>query len=330
MSRHSNIALFVPHLGCSHRCSFCNQNAITGVLEQPTADDVKRAVQTAALSDKYSPQNTEIAFFGGSFTAIDRDYMLSLLDAAEPYVKGGAVKGIRISTRPDAIDEEILSLLSEKGVTAIELGAQSMLDSVLIANGRGHSAEQVRISSRLIKEKGFSLGLQMMTGLYKDNDEGAKYTAEEICELKPDTVRIYPAITLRGTYLATLYKTGKYSPQTLESAVNLCSELLNQFEKEGIKVIRLGLHSITEADYIAGPWHPAFRELCESRLYLLTAKRQLKTSGDYTLLVRDSDISKMVGQSRANIEFLKEIGYNCNVKGDSSLLKYEVKIKERV
>ncbi len=330
MSRHSNIAIFVPHSGCNHRCSFCNQNSITGILNQPTADDVVNAVKTAIKSKNYSPKDTEIAFFGGSFTAIDKDYMLSLLNAAEVFVKNGTVKGVRISTRPDAIDEEILSLLKVKGVTAIELGAQSMVDEVLLANRRGHTADKVRTASQLIKQNGFSLGLQMMTGLYKDTDDGARYTAAEICKLQPDTVRIYPAITLKGTQLASLYKSGEYLPQTLESAVELCSELLNQFEKEGIKVIRLGLHSITEEDFIAGPWHPAFRELCESKLYLKAAKKKLKKQGNYTLFVRECDISKMVGQSRKNIEFLKEIGYNCNVKGDSSLLKYEVKIKESV
>lgn len=330
MSRHSNIAIFVPHSGCNHRCSFCNQNSITGILSQPTADDVVNAVKTAVKSKNYSAKDTEIAFFGGSFTAIDKDYMLSLLNAAEPFVKDGTVKGIRISTRPDAIDEEILSLLKVKGVTAIELGAQSMVDEVLLANRRGHTANKVLEASQLIKQNGFSLGLQMMTGLYKDTDNGARYTAEEICKLQPDTVRIYPAITLKGTQLASLYKSGEYLPQTLESAVELCSELLNQFEKEGIKVIRLGLHSITEEDFIAGPWHPAFRELCESKLYLKAAKEKLKKQGNYTLFVRECDISKMVGQSRKNIEFLKEIGYNCNVKGEPSLRKYEVKIKESV
>ena len=330
MSRHSNIAIFVPHSGCSHRCSFCNQNSITGILNQPTAEDVANAVNTAVKSKNYSAKDTEIAFFGGSFTAIDKDYMLSLLNAAEVFVKNGTVKGIRISTRPDAIDEEILSLLKVKGVTAIELGAQSMVDEVLLSNRRGHTANQVLEASKLIKQNGFSLGLQMMTGLYKDTDDGARYTAKEICKLQPDTVRIYPAITLKGTQLAILYKSGEYLPQTLDSAVELCSELLNQFEKEGIKVIRLGLHSITEEDFIAGPWHPAFRELCESRLYLEAAKEKLKKQGNYTLFVCDRDISKMVGQSRKNIEFLKEIGYNCNVKGEESLRKYEVKIKESV
>lgn len=330
MSRHANIAIFVPHVGCSHRCSFCNQNAITGIQDLPTASDIDAAVHTATAGAGYDPQNTEIAFFGGSFTAIDRSYMLELLNAAYLYVQNGTVKGIRISTRPDAITHEILETLRQKGVTAIELGAQSMRDEVLVANGRGHTAEQVRIASAMIKEYGFSLGLQMMTGLYTDDDNGAEYTANEICKLKPDTVRIYPAITLKGTRLGTLYQNGQYKPQTLENAVDLCSRLLRMFEQHKIQVIRLGLHSITQEEYLAGPWHPAFRELCESRLYLQAAKAKLLKRGNYTLSVHPTAISKMVGQARANIEILKQIGYNCNVNGDKSLSKYEVKIKEGV
>lgn len=330
MSRHANIAIFVPHVGCGHRCSFCNQNAITGMRQLPAEDAVHTAVHTAACGAQYKPENTEIAFFGGSFTAIRREYMLSLLNAAYGYVKNGTVRGVRISTRPDAVNTEILQLLKQKGVTAVELGAQSMVNAVLSANGRGHTAEQIYDASRKIRSYGFSLGLQMMTGLYTDDDAGARYTAEQLCACKPDTVRIYPAITLKGTRLAELYAAGKYRPQTLDAAVQLCAELLMFFEKQDIPVIRLGLHSIEQADYIAGPWHPAFRELCESRLYLQAALPQFKHKGRYMLYVHPSAVSKMIGQSRANIEFLKQMGYNCNVYGDSSLSKYEVVSKESV
>ena len=176
-----NISIFVPHNGCPQQCSFCNQKTITGQAYQPTAKDVDEAVQKALRKKGYE---FEIAFFGGSFTAIDRAYMTELLDAAEPYVKSGAVKGIRISTRPDYIDDEILTLLKAKGVTAIELGAQSMDDEVLSANMRGHTAEDVVNASTLIKSYGFELGLQMMTGLYLDTDEKDIETARKIIELK--------------------------------------------------------------------------------------------------------------------------------------------------
>lgn len=329
MSRHANIALFVPHIGCPHRCSFCDQRAITGVQHPPTPADVHTAVRIAAAGAGYDPAQTEIAFFGGSFTAIDPAYMRSLLDAAQPYLQNGSVRGVRVSTRPDAINSEILALLRKKGVTTIELGAQSMSDDVLCANGRGHTAAQVRRAAEQIRAGGFSLVLQMMTGLYQDTDAGALFTAKALCACRPDAVRIYPAITLKGTRLADLYGKGLYRPQPLEAAVSLCAELLQLFRAEGIPVIRLGLHSIEKQNYLAGPWHPAFRELCESRLYLQLARARLQRPGRYALYVHPAALSKMIGQSRANIAFLNRIGYNCNVYGDASMPPYEVKCKER-
>lgn len=172
--KHANVAIFVPHNGCPHQCSFCNQRSITGQQVQPTPQDILSAIQVAKSSQNAQIRETEIAFFGGSFTAIERSYMCALLNVAAPFVKDKTFSGIRISTRPDAIDDEILTLLKQYGVTSIELGAQSMDDSVLVHNQRGHTAEQVRTASRLIKSYGFSLGLQMMTGLYGDTVNGAR------------------------------------------------------------------------------------------------------------------------------------------------------------
>ena len=198
---HANISIFVPHLGCSHQCSFCNQRHITGCKTLPHSTDIDEAVKIATSSDKYNKDNTEIAFFGGSFTAIEREYMIELLNAAYKYVNDGTVKGIRISTRPDCIDEGILEILKQYGVSSIELGAQSMVDNVLIANNRGHLSGDVVYASKLIKQFGFSLGLQMMTGLYKSCEADDFFTVEKIIEIKPDTVRIYPTITIKNTYL---------------------------------------------------------------------------------------------------------------------------------
>ena len=184
-------------MGCRHRCSFCDQRSITGESSLPRGEDIDKAVKIAMSSPKYSPENTEIAFFGGSFTAIDYDYMTELLCSAYKYVKSRKVKGIRVSTRPDAIDSNILNVLKGYGVTAIELGAQSMDEDVLYANKRGHSAEAVYNASSLIKEYGFSLGLQMMTGLYGSTKEKDRKTVDEFIKIHPDTVRIYPTIILQ-------------------------------------------------------------------------------------------------------------------------------------
>ncbi|MCQ2449840.1 MAG: radical SAM protein [Clostridia bacterium] len=329
MTRHANIALFVPHIGCKLRCSFCDQNAITGQQTLPQPQDVISAVETAMRSPKYDPKTTEIAFFGGSFTAIDPEYRRSLLQAAEPFVKRGDVCGIRISTRPDAINEEILSECKHYGVTAIELGAQSMDDAVLSLNQRGHSVQDVRRACELIRAEGFELGLQMMTGLYGDTDETALETAEQIIRLSPDTVRIYPTIVLQGTYLAKLVQQGVYRPQTVGEAVSLCAKLLERFFEADIPVIRLGLHSIDTDRYIAGPWHPAFSELCYAKIYLARAFDLLNESGSYILYVAPSAVSQMIGQKRENLKILSDHGFRCKVVADPNLKKYEIRTERQ-
>ncbi len=326
--KHANIALFVAHKGCPNTCSFCNQRIISGEVNTASALDVKASVETALAS---GAKDAQLAFFGGSFTAIEDDYRRELLEAAKPYVKNGSISGIRISTRPDKIDEEILSELKEYGVKAIELGAQSMVDEVLLANERGHLSDDVRKSAKLIRDFGFELGLQMMTGLYKDTDEGAIYTANELIKLSPDTVRIYPTVVLEGTRLHELLKTGEFVPQRTESAVKLCARLIPMFEEAGIRIIRVGLHSGGNVDegFVDGAYHPAFKELCESEIYLNKAKESLKDKkiGKYIIYVSPSEISKMVGQKRVNIEKLKEMGFDCTVKSSELLKKYEINIE---
>ncbi len=326
---HSNISIFVPHIGCTNMCSFCNQRYITGTHTAPKIQDVIDAVNIAVSSPKYNPKMTEIAFFGGSFTAINRNYMLDLLKAAYQFVKNGMVCGIRISTRPDAVNDEILLLLKEYGVTSIELGAQSLNDNVLKMNNRGHTAQDVKKAANLIKKHSFSLGLQMMTGLYGDCDKFAIETAKEIIELNPDTVRIYPTIVLKNTDLAALYIDNRYKPQTLEQAVELCSRLLLMFNKTNIKVIRLGLHSIEDDSYIAGPWHPAFSELCYSNIFLENALSRLTEKGSYILYVNPSSVSKMIGQKKKNLTSLKKLGFDCIVKSDDKVALYEIKAERR-
>ena len=325
--KHSNISIFVPHLGCPNKCSFCNQHHIARTEKVPTAADVEAAVNVALKSKNYNPKITEIAFFGGSFTAIERSLMLSLLEAAYPFVKNGTVSGIRISTRPDAINGEILDLLKKYGVTTIELGAQSMCDEVLSLNKRGHNAESVKTASQLIKGSGFSLGLQMMTGLYGSSKERDIETAKQIASLKPDCVRVYPTIVLENTDLAHLAKEKIYSPETTEEAVAVCTEIMAIFEKENIPIIRLGLHTINESAYIAGPWHPAFRELCEARVFRNKIESLLQGKGEYEVLVNPYDLSKAKGQSKSNIDYFNKIGYNIKITASNEISKNDVLVK---
>lgn len=319
-----NISIFVPHQGCPCACSFCNQKTITGQEKLPSADDVKKSVQTALNKKGY---DYEIAFFGGSFTAIDRDYMLTLLTAAYPYVESGQVKGIRISTRPDCIDAEILDILKKYGVTSIELGAQSMDDEVLIANRRGHTAQDVVDASKLIQSYGFELGLQMMTGLYKDTEQKAIDTAKRIIELAPDTVRIYPTVVLKGTYLSELYLKEEYTPLNADDSAELCAQLVPMFEKANIKIIRLGLHSSKDIkdNMLAGGFHDSFGELVKSRI--MVNKILALPPADYQVYVNPRSLSKLKGNNKSNIYLLIERGYNIKIITDNAIDVDELRIK---
>ena len=328
--RHANISIFVPHIGCPNKCSFCDQRYITGMRKAPSDEEVDRAVAAATSGKQYCPEQTEIAFFGGSFTAINRSYMTGLLQAAHRYVEDGTVCGIRISTRPDAVDEEVLSLLKTYGVTSIELGAQSMNDRVLQMNNRGHSSADVRIAARQIKDHGFSLGIQMMTGLYGDDDQKALQTAKDIIALAPETVRIYPTLVLKDTDLEALYDDKKYQPQTLERAVELAAKLYLLFTESGVKVIRLGLHTVEQEALIAGPWHPAFSELCQSKILLTKVLSVLQEPGKYLIRVGKSDLSKMIGQQKENLIRLREKGYDCRVTAADDLADLQFELVKEV
>ena len=313
----------MPHLGCPQQCSFCNQKTITGKQTQPTPQDVRNAVETALRRKGYV---YEIAFFGGSFTAIDREYMTQLLSVANEYIDGGRITGVRISTRPDFIDQSVLDILKKYGVTAIELGAQSMDDQVLKANMRGHTSAQVAEASQLIKSYGFELGLQMMTGLYLDTDQKAIETAEKIIALSPDTVRIYPTVVLKDTYLAKLYEDEIYTPQNVDDAANLCTTLVPMFEKAGIKILRLGLHSSPDIkkNMVAGAFHDSFGEIVKSR-YMLNKILDYPPD-DYEIFVNSKSLSKLKGNQKRNIYFLMEKGYNIKITVNDRLDVDELRI----
>ena len=322
--KHVNVALFVPDEGCPHRCAFCNQRTISGSSARLSAGDVKKAAETA-LKGRFDTTGGEIAFFGGSFTGIERGYMDELLAAAYEYVEKGFFKGIRVSTRPDYISDEILVHLKKYGVSAVELGCQSMVDSVLEANLRGHTSAETEDACRLVRFHGFELGVQMMTGLYTDTDEGAFYTAKRLIALSPDTVRIYPTVVLEGTLLAELYRKGLYVPQSLEDAVSLCAELVKAFEKAGVRVIRLGLHSGggVEEGRIAGAYHPAFAELCRSRILLEELRDELEKAvlpgKTATIRVNPRLLSQLVGQKKSNLKALESEGYKLRIETDEEL-----------
>ncbi|MBQ3947936.1 MAG: radical SAM protein [Ruminococcus sp.] len=316
--KHSNISIFIPHVGCPHQCSFCDQRTISGAQHLPDGNEV-REICSQALAEIKSPENTEIAFFGGSFTAIPRDYMTELLEAAEEFVGEGKFSGIRCSTRPDCIDDEILSLLKQRGVTAIELGAQSMSEKVLELNERGHTSADVVKAAGLIKNYGFELGLQMMTGLYGSSVQTDMETFNKLAELCPAVMRIYPVVILSGTKLAELYKSGEYVPYSFDEAVELCSEILQYADEKGIRVIKCGLHAseFVEQDMVGGFYHPAFRELCESRIYLRKIEVLAEGCSYVHISVPSRDISRAVGHKKSNIEYFRQKGIEIKVSGSA-------------
>ena len=301
------LPLFIPFLGCPQQCVFCDQRRITGQASMVRGEDVK--VTLAALPDG---AGYELAFYGGSFTAIPASLQEELLSAALPARERRAVSSIRISTRPDAVDEDVLLRLKRFGVGTVELGAQSMVDSVLARSRRGHTAADTRRSAAAVKEAGISLILQMMTGLPGSNDEKDLYTARELIALCPDGVRIYPTVILRGTELERLWKAGEYKEHTIEDVVRVCARILPMFEASGIPVIRLGLNPTEELSggvAAGGAYHPALGELVRSRILRQMAEELLDRSefGERVLLgVSPERVSAMTGQHRGNIDFLQE------------------------
>lgn len=326
-----NIPIFVPHLGCPHDCVFCNQKRITGTQKAVTAEEVRNTIEKSLKTLPAENRYVETAFFGGSFTGIPIDEQTSLLREANKYLLQGKIDGIRISTRPDYIDRNILDNLQRFGVTTIELGVQSMCDEVLMMSNRGHSREDVINAVKLIREYPFTLGLQMMTGLPADTAERSLKTADDIIGLKPDIVRIYPTLIIKDTYLEKLYYDGRYAPQTLEDAVELSKRLLLKFEKNNINVIRIGLQATEEisenGNVTAGPVHSSFRELAESSIYYDIISKKIRDGANYAeVYVNPAEISKAIGNKRANvIKIKKKLNTDIRVLPDETLKKREVR-----
>ena len=305
------VPVFVPQLGCPHRCVFCDQRRISGQRRPVTAAEVQRITDQAAA---FLPvgEKRQLAFYGGSFTAIPAEEQEALLGAAKAAMEHGTINAIRLSTRPDAVDDAVLRRLWRYGVETVELGAQSMDDGVLRRSGRGHTASDVERAAREIKAAGFRLVLQMMTGLPGDTQEKDLETAQRLIELKPDGVRIYPTVIIRGTELEALWRAGEYREHTVEDAVEVCAQLVPLFEAAGVPILRLGLNPTEElsgGEAVGGAYHPALGELVRSRILLDRARvllRDVPAGSAVTLGVPEGRASQMAGQRRCNIRTLTE------------------------
>lgn len=271
--KHLIIPIFVPHLGCPNNCIFCDQKSISGQTKQVTAEDVKKIVEEHLKMFEDQKAYKEIAFFGGSFTAIDVEKQIELLEAAYEYIKAKKINSIRISTRPDYIDKEILKRLKKYKVKTIELGVQSSNNFILERAKRGHTFEDVKKASKLIRRHRFILGHQMMIGLPESGLPDDMKTAEDLAKLKPKIMRIYPVLVIKGTELEKEYNEGKYRPLNVPQAIEMCKDVYYYLNKKKIKVIRIGLQTtdlicdpkIEGTTVVAGPYHEAFRQLVEDR-----------------------------------------------------------------
>ena len=299
------LPFFLPMLGCPHRCVFCDQRAISGKASAPTPEEVRRAL------DGFPPDmEAELAYYGGSFTCLPRPQQEAWLSLAAPYIEGGVIGGVRVSTRPDAVDDDICAFLREHGVTTVELGVQSFDDGVLRQSGRGCTGESAIAACAAVRRAGIRLGVQLMTGLPGDRPELALSSMEQALECGAELLRIYPTLVIEGTELARLYAAGKYAPQSLTEAVSLCADMLELAEATDVPVQRLGLNPGPELErsLIAGPYHPAFGGLVREEVCFRKAAALLEAAGaaekPCRLLCAGNDLARLVGQKRAGLERL--------------------------
>ncbi len=320
MKKHANIPVFVPHVGCPNDCVFCNQRTISGKSEfriEAVKEEIEEALKTVSSC---VPQ---IAFFGGSFTGIERSLMTELLEIASIYIKEGRVDSVRLSTRPDYIDGEILDILKSYNVKNIELGIQSMNDRVLTLNRRGHTAQKSREAMKLIVDYGFELTGQMMTGMYGASLEDEIETAKEISAYAT-SARLYPTVTFKGTALADYYLSGAYTPPSLDETVKRGAEVVKIFNKNNVELIRIGLQStegLRSSEVLAGEYHDAIGELILSAVCLDELREMSKTApvtdNSVIFSVPQNRLSQYIGQRRSNVIALeKELGLKVKIKGE--------------
>ncbi len=322
-------------MGCPNQCVFCDQRAITGAHSfcfEGVREDIEKVLSTAGDAE------CEIAFFGGSFTGIDRKLMIRLLDTAEEYVQAGKAAGIRMSTRPDYISEEICNILKGYTVIQIELGVQSMSDKVLSASRRGHTAAVTERACKLLREKGISFGGQMMVGLPSSDREAEINTAKEICRLGADSTRIYPLVVFKNTPLAAMTERGEYLPLSVDEAVQRSADVYEVFLEAGVKCLKIGLHETeslhSEDSYLAGPNHSAMGELVKSEIYLRRIMEKLADVEEAAGRILQIEaprgsVSKIMGQKGTNKEKIlaKTGAKSIKILEKDSIMEYNISVK---
>jgi histone acetyltransferase (RNA polymerase elongator complex component) len=344
--KHYTIPVFMPEMACPFQCVFCNQQKISGHSQSPDFKEVINTIRTYLASFKAGDRYVEVGFFGGTFTGIPLDIQENYLKTVQPFLDTGEVQGIRLSTRPDYIDGEGLKRLKKYRVSTIELGAQSLDDTVLLSSRRGHTVQQVEEAAALIHAAGFDLGLQMMIGLPGDTLEKAMATAQKIIDLGASNTRIYPALVIKDTALHRWYQQGKYKPLSLEEAVAWSKQLLLKFEDSGVRVIRLGLHPseglLDGSELVAGPFHPSFRELVLTKIWhdllvpmlrknnMAQADAIARNSREIEIKVPSKEINYAVGYGGKNKKMLLEHFREVKFTPDPHLSARNFKVKDKV
>lgn len=322
------VPFFISHQGCPHTCVFCDQRTISGANGAlPSGEQIRARIEL--WRSTAGNRSLEVAFFGGTFTALPEEMQTDLLAPLQPLLKEGVLSAVRISTRPDCIDDYRVAWLSERGVRIIELGVQSMADAVLAASGRGHSAADSLNAIQCIKKQGLTVGTQLMPGLPEDTPEYSLDSLEQVLSAGTDFLRIYPTVVLKGTELARRYQTGAFAPLTLDRGVALCKLLLQRAMQAGVPVIRIGLqadHGLCEESILAGCWHPALGQKVRSQLYADLLDQAVASGESATVYCHPSRLSDVIGIGRSNIRHQSGRGVEMDVIPDAALMKEELNV----
>ncbi len=322
--KHFNIPIFIPELACPFQCLYCNQQKISGQQHLPSDEEITTTIEKY-LETIPEGSAVQLAYFGGNFSGISLEEQEHYLKLVKPYIENGSISGIRISTRPDYINEEILSLLKKYKVVSIELGAQSMKEEVLKQSKRGHTAFDTKTASRLIINHGIELGLQMMIGLPGDTLNRSLYTAKRIIELGAANTRIYPTLVIKDTALEKMYNDNMYKPLELEEAIRWSKELFQLFEKSNVKVLKLGLHPsdglVSGEDLVAGPFHRSFRELVLTEIWAdILSNIQNGKSRSVEISIPQGEINYAIGYRAKNKKELEKNFKVVRFREDKSLI----------
>lgn len=322
------VPFFISHQGCPHTCVFCDQRTISGSAGRlPGAEEMLSTI--AAWRGSAGERPLEAAFFGGSFTALAEELQAGLLAPLQPLLTSGQLDAVRLSTRPDYIDDQRVAWLKKNGVHTIELGIQSLDDAVLTASERGHSADQSEAAMVCIKQHGLRLGAQLMPGLPGDTPQTSLASLERVIAAGADFLRIYPAVVLRGTELARRYAVGDYLPLSLERGISLCKLLLHRALQAGLPVVRIGLQAdegLNADTILAGCWHPALGQLVRSGLYHDLIGRYVSPGEDVVIRCHPSRLSDVLGHKKCHLKELAEQGIQARVSPDTALEINEIAI----